>query len=185
MPAQGAPVPAPQAADGPQPAEAEALPIPLAPGTAWVYRESYTEHLGALDSTSDAETRFEVRGSAARPFILQKGGFDPAPGPVERGAGWLRLAPWTGEDALPLPLEVGRSRRSAGGAPGFTVEAAEEVRVPAGTFRALRCALRTPSSESVLWIAPGVGIVRETQGVPGRKPEIERVLVEWRAPAER
>ena len=49
--------------------------------------------------------------------------------------------------------------------------------MPAGRFKALRCALRTWRSESVLWIAPGVGVVRETQGSPGRRPEIERVLL--------
>ncbi len=57
--------------------------------------------------------------------------------------------------------------------------AQEEVTVPAGTFQALRCALRTWRNVSILWIAPGVGLVRETQGVPGRRPEIERALVKW------
>lgn len=157
--------------------------FPLVPGTFWIYRETYTEHLGELDSSQEARTRFEVRGSAAHPFILQTGGFDPAPGPVERGEDWLRLAPWSGEDALPWPPEVGRVAPGPDGAPGWRVEADEEVSVPAGTYRARRCALRTPRSESVLWIAPGVGVVRETQGQPGRRPEIERVLVEWSTPA--
>ncbi len=49
--------------------------------------------------------------------------------------------------------------------------------VPAGRFQALRCALRTWRSVSVLWIVPGVGVVKETQGSPGRRPEIERVLL--------
>lgn len=156
-------------------------PIPLVPGTWWEYRESYTERIGALDSTSDDTTRFEIRGSTGRLFILQTGGADPAPGPLERGRDWIRLAPWTGEQALPLPLEVGRSGPpEEGGRPGWTVEAEEPVAVPAGAFRALRCALRTRRSESVLWVAPGVGVVRETQGAPGERPEIERVLLRWR-----
>jgi len=29
----------------------------------------------------------------------------------------------------------------------------------------------------VLWIAPGIGVVREIQGAPGQRPEIERVLL--------
>lgn len=159
-------------------------PIPLAPGTWWEYLESYTEYLGGVDSTTDEVTRFEVRGSHERPFLHQKGGADPSPGPVEIGEGWIRLGPWTGEDALPLPLEPGRSGPpSAPGASGFTVEGEEEVTVPAGTFAALRCALRTRAFASVLWIAPGVGVVRETQGPSGRRPEIERVLLRWGGPA--
>jgi hypothetical protein len=51
------------------------------------------------------------------------------------------------------------------------------VAVPAGVFIALRCALRTWRSESVLWIAPGVGVVKESMGTPGQRPEIERVLL--------
>jgi hypothetical protein len=64
------------------------------------------------------------------------------------------------------------------------VDAEEEVVVPAGLFRALRCVLRGPGSESVLWVVPGVGVVRETQGSgrPGRRPEIERVLLKWVKP---
>jgi len=155
-------------------------PIPLAPGTWWEYRESYTERIGSLDSSEEDTTRFQVTGSRARPFVFQSGGFDPAPGPVERDEGWIRLAPWTGEDALPLPLTIGRRGPAAPGAPqGWEVEAEEEVRVPAGRFLARRCALRTRQIESVLWIAQGVGIVRETQGVPGQRPEIERVLLRW------
>ena len=158
-------------------------PIPLEPGTFWEYRESYTERIGSLDSTSDEVTRFEVRGTPARPFIHQSGGADPAPGPVERGEEWIRLSPWTGEDALPLPLEVGRSGAAVeGGLRGWTVEAEEDVTVPAGTFHAFRCALRSRRNESFLWITPGVGVVRETQGEPGRRPEIERVLLRWGAP---
>jgi hypothetical protein len=61
--------------------------------------------------------------------------------------------------------------------PGWLVEALEEVEVPAGRFQAFRCALRTWRSESVLWIAPGVGVVKETIGAPGQRPELERVLL--------
>jgi hypothetical protein len=105
---------------------------------------------------------------------------------VERGDGWIRLAPWTGEDVLPLPLSVGRRGPAAPGAPpGWAVEAEEEVHVPAGTFRARRCAVRTRQVESLLWIAPGVGVVRETHGVPGQRPEIERVLLRWSGRASR
>jgi hypothetical protein len=155
-------------------------PIPLDPGTWWVYREAYTERIGALDSIEEDTTRFQVTGSRARPFIFQSGGADPAPGPVERGEGWIRLGPWTGEDALPVPLVTGRRGPTLpGAAAGWEVEGDEEVQVPAGTFRTRRCALRTRQIEAVLWIAPGVGVVRETQGVPGLRPEIERVLVSW------
>lgn len=154
-------------------------PVPLEPGTWWEYAEYYTEHIGALDSTSEDTTRFEVRGTRRRLFLNQTGGADPSPGPVEQGDGWIRLGPWTGEEALPLPLEPGRSGPPAEGGGAWTVEAEEEVTVPAGTFRALRCAVRTRGSESVLWIAPGVGVVRERQGVPARRPEIERVLRRW------
>lgn len=162
-------------------------PIPLEPGTWWEYRESYTEHLGEVDSTSDEVTRFEVRGGRDGLFITQRGGADPSPGPVELGEGWIRLGPWTGEDALPLPLALGRSGPpSSEGTPGFTVEAEEEVTVPAGAYRALRCVLRTRRTVSILWVAPEVGIVRETQGIPGQRPEIERVLLRWGAsPAAR
>ncbi len=161
-------------------------PIPLEPGTWWEYRESYTEHLGEVDSTSDDLTRFEVRGSHDRLFVNQKGGADPSPGPVEIGEGWIRLGPWTGEDALPLPLALGRSGPpSAEGTAGFTVEAEEELTVPAGTFKTLRCALRTRRNVSILWITPEVGVVRETQGVPGQRPEIERILLRWGGPGAR
>jgi hypothetical protein len=156
--------------------------IPLQPGTWWEYRESYTERIGNLDSTSDDTTRFEVRGSPVRPFIRQNGGADPTSGPVEHGPGWIRLTPWTGEDALPVPLELGRSGPPSGGGVAWTVEGFEEVNVPAGTFTALRCAWRTRTNESVLWIVAGVGVVRETQGRPGQRPEIDRVLVRWGVP---
>jgi hypothetical protein len=159
------------------------LSVPLDPGTFWVYRESYTEHLGSIDSTTDETTRFEVRGSRRRPFILQTGGADPAPGPAEWGDDWLRLAPWTGEDPLPLPLEPGRSGPTQEGGGAWTVEEEEEVTVPAGTFRALRCAMRNRRNVSILWIVPGVGVVREAQGPPGRRPEIERVLLRWGGPS--
>jgi hypothetical protein len=161
-----------------------ALPLPVEPGTWWEFRESYTERVGDLEATSEDVTRFEVRGSRERPFLHQSGGVDPGSGPIEAGEDWLRLGPWTGEDPLPLPLEKGRAAPGGeAGLRGWLVEEEEDVTVPAGTFRALRCALRTPGSDSVLWIAPGTGIVREWQGVPGRKrPEIERVLLRW-APA--
>jgi hypothetical protein len=137
-----------------------------------------------VDSTTDSVTRFEVRGGAGRPYIHQAGGADPSSGPVEAGEGWIRLTPWTGEDALPLPLEPGRTGPRAEGGGAWTVEAEEEVLVPAGLFRGLRCVLRGPGSESVLWVVPGVGVVRETQGSgrPGRRPEIERVLLKWAKP---
>jgi hypothetical protein len=158
---------------------AVALPFPLEAGAVWVYREAYAEKRGAVDVISEDETRFEVRARGARRFVVQAGGADPAGTvPVETGDGWVRLGPWTGDEALPVPLEVGRSGPPAeNGRPGWIVEAEEQVSVPAGTFQAFRCALRTWSSESVLWIAPGVGVVRETQGSPGARPEIERVLL--------
>jgi hypothetical protein len=102
---------------------------------------------------------------------------------VEAGEGWIRLTPWTGEDALPLPLEVGRTGPRAEGSAAWRVEAEEDLTVPAGTFRAFRCALRAPGTASLLWIAPGVGVIKETQGDrPGRRPEIERVLLRWASP---
>jgi len=61
--------------------------IPLEPGTWWEYRESYTEHLGGLDSISDDTTRFEVRGTPARPFLKQEGGADPRLGSDRGGRG--------------------------------------------------------------------------------------------------
>jgi hypothetical protein len=157
----------------------------LQPGTWWEFRESYSEPVGGIDRITDETTRFEVRGSVEQPFLQQTGGADPGSGPVEAGEGWIRLGPWTGEDALPLPLAVGRRAPPSEGGPGYTVEAEEEVSVPAGTFRALRCALRTRQNESLLWIAPGVGVVRETQGTPGQRPEIERVLLRWGLPASK
>lgn len=156
--------------------------IPLEPGTWWEFRESYTEHLGGLDSISDSLTRFEVRGTRVRPFLKQDGGADPGSGPIEVDESWIRLGSWTGEDPLPLPLEPGRTGPPSEGGPGWNVEAEEDVTVPAGTFRTLRCGLRTRQTESILWIAPGVGIVRETQGAPGTRPDIERVLMRWGGP---
>jgi hypothetical protein len=157
-------------------------PIPLDPGTSWEYRESYAVPSGELDLITDDVTRFAITGPPGRPFVLQTGGADPASAPVERGDGWIRLGPWTGEEALPLPLEVGRQGPAADGTEPWRVEAEEEVTVPAGTFTALRCAIRTRASVSVLWIAPGTGVVKETQGVPGRRPEIERLLLRWSGP---
>jgi hypothetical protein len=164
----------------------EGAPIPLDPGTWWEYQETYSVPSGELDLITDEVTRFAVTGSAARPFVHQTGGADPASAPVESGPGFIRLGPWTGEEALPIPLEVGRAGPSSEGEEPWRVEAEEEVTVPAGTFKALRCAVRTPGSAAVLWIAPGTGVVKETQGVPGRRPEIERVLLRWsgsKAPA--
>jgi hypothetical protein len=155
------------------------FPVPLSPGTWWDYRESWTERLGGLDAITDAETRFEIRGTPEAPFVYQSGGNDPAAAPVETGDGWIRLGPWTGEDPLPVPLAVGRSGPASAGGAGWTVEAWEDVSVPAGLFRALRCALRTRRTESVLWIAPGVGVVRETHGPPRLRPDLERVLLAW------
>ena len=154
-------------------------PVPLDPGTWWEYRESYSEPSGELDLITDELTRFAITGSPARPFVLQTGGADPASAPVERGPGWIRLGPWTGEEALPLPLEVGGQGPAGQGVEPWRVEAEEEVTVPAGAFRALRCTIRSRSSVSVLWIAPSTGVVKETQGAPGRRPEIERVLLRW------
>jgi hypothetical protein len=156
----------------------ELFAIPLKPGAFWEYRESYAERMGEIDSISDETTRFEVRGTPGHLVIRQTGGADPASGPVEEGEGWIRLTPWTGEEALPLPLEVGRSGPpSEAGAVVWKVEAEEEITVPAGTFRALRCALRTPTTVAILWIAPGVGVVKEQQGTPKARPQIERVLL--------
>lgn len=158
---------------------AAAPPFPVAPGDFWDYRETYAEHRGDVDVVTDEDTRFEMRGTPGRPLVVQTGGVDPAgAAPIEIGEDWIRLGPWTGEEALPLPLAVG-ARRPADdeGRAGWVVEATEEVSVPAGRFTALRCALRTWRSESVLWIVPDVGVVRETQGSPGRRPEIERVLL--------
>jgi hypothetical protein len=156
-------------------------PIPLAAGSFWEYLESYAEQHAGVAAIEDATTRFTMQRGRKGFYVAQRGGADPASGPVERGEGWIRLLPWTGEDALPLPLAPGRV--GPGSSPdhaGWRVEAEEEVTVPAGTFKALRCAIRSWTQVSQLWIAPGVGVVKETQGVPGRTPEIERVLTRWR-----
>lgn len=160
-------------------AAALAPPFPVVPGGSWEYRETYAEHRGDVDVVTDEDTRFEVRGTARRPLVVQTGGVDPAgAAPIEIGEDWIRLGSWTGEEALPLPLVVGATRPADDeGRAGWVVEAEEEVTVPAGRFTALRCALRTWRSESVLWIVAEVGVVRETQGSPGRRPEIERVLL--------
>lgn len=159
-------------------ASALAFPFPLEPGRFWEYRESYTEELNGVASTTDETTRFEIRGVPGHLSLRQTGGADPSSGPIEEGEGWIRLGAWTGEEPLPVPLEVGRAGpASEGGGPGWTVEAEEELTVPAGTFKTLRCALRTWRSVGILWIAPGVGVVREIQGSPGQRPEIERVLI--------
>lgn len=156
-------------------------PIPLAPGSVWEYRESYSEQRGDVAATEDATTRFALTRVRSGLFLVQRGGADPVSGPVELGADWLRVAPWTGEEALPLPLEIGSvGPGSGGGHPGWKVEAEEELAVPAGVFRTLRCAIRTSSHVSLLWIAPGVGVVKETHGAPRRRPEIERVLLRFK-----
>jgi hypothetical protein len=159
-------------------------PIPLEPGTWWEYRESSTERLGEIYSTTEHETRFAVTGSRARPFVVQRGGVDPVSGPAQAGPGWVRVAPWTGEDAIPAPLEVGRAGPAPeGGGSGWTVESEETVGVPAGTFATFRCAYRTATAVSILWIAPAVGVVREAHGPPGARPELERELLRWAGPA--
>jgi hypothetical protein len=156
-------------------------PIPLAPGNFWEYLESYAEQHAGVSAIEEATTRFEMRRGRRGFYVVQKGGADPTSGPVERGLGWIRLLPWTGEDALPLPLVAGRvGPGSSADHAGWKVEEEEELTVPAGTFKTLRCAIRTWTQVSLLWIAPGVGVVKETQGVPGRTPEIERVLLRWR-----
>lgn len=155
------------------------LPFPVGPGSAWVYREAYAERRGEVDVVTEEETRFEVKARGQRLFIVQTGGADPAgTAPLEMGETWVRLGPWTGEEPLPLPLEVGRAGPPAeGDRPGWVVEAEEDVSVPAGTFKAFRCALRTWRNVSILWIAPGVGVVRETEGAPDARPEVDRVLL--------
>jgi hypothetical protein len=155
-------------------------PFPLDPGTWWEYREAYTEHLGSLDATSDDVTRFDVRGTRENPFLRETGGVDPGSAPIEVGEGWLRLGVFTGEESLPLPLKLGAAAPvSEGETASFQVEAEEEVTVPSGVYLALRCALRTRETVSLLWIAPGVGVVRETEGRPGVRPDLERVLLRW------
>ena len=163
-----------------------AAPIPLERGTFWEYRESYTEPRGELDATTDELTRFEVRGTPEHPFLHQSGGSDPSPGPVEIGEGFMVLGPWTGEDGLPLPLKLGRVGPRIDGAAAWTVEEEEEVEVPAGRFLALRCALRAPGAVAILWIVPGIGIVREAQGTGerGRRPLLERLLLRYGGPKE-
>jgi len=153
-------------------------PFPLDHGAFWVYREAYAEKRGSLDAISEEETRFQVRRTARQVFVVQSGGADPAgAAPVEIGPGFIRLGPWTGEEPLPWPLELGRSGPAEDERAAWVVEAQEEVAVPAGVFTALRCALRTWRSESLLWIVAGVGVVKETLGTPGQRPEIERVLL--------
>jgi len=157
------------------------LPFALGPGTWWEYAETYTIDLDGVDASTDERTRFQVRrGRRGALYIHQEGGADPVSGPVEIGRDSARLTPWTGEQALPLPLTPGRDAPSGGeGGVLWTVEGWEEVDVPAGRFRALRCAWRSYLNVSLLWIAPGVGVVREEQGTPGRRPEIARVLLRW------
>jgi hypothetical protein len=152
-------------------------PIPLETGSWWEYRESYTESLHGVYSTSDEVARFEIRSRRSGPYLEQIGGGDPYSGPVERGSDWIRVGAFTGEEPLPLPLEVGRAGPPSEDGPGWLVEAEEEITVPAGTFKTLRCAIRTWRSVSMLWIAPGVGVVRQVEGAPGSPPEMERVLL--------
>ncbi len=162
-------------------AQAVPSPIPLGNGAVWEYRESYAEQHAGIAAIEDTATRFRIhRTKSGGYYVTQRGGADPASGPVERGPDWIKLLPWTGEDALPLPLREGSvGPGSSPDHPGWKVEAEEEVSVPAGTFKAWRCTIRSWTNESILWIAPGVGIVKETQGTPRRQPEIERVLVRW------
>jgi hypothetical protein len=163
------------------PAPPDSSPIPLAPGSHWEYRESYSEQHGEVAATEDTTTRFVLRRGRRGLYVYQSGGADPVSGPVEAGPGWLRVLPWTGEDALPSPLGVGEvGPGSAADHAGWRVEAIEEVAVPAGVFNAFRCAIRTWTHVSVLWITPGVGVVKETHGAPQRRPEIERVLLRWK-----
>lgn len=157
-------------------------PIPLKPGTAWIYRETWREDRGGLDEVTVSETRFEVR-PGRRPFLRQSGGEDPASGPAESGPGWLRLPPWTGEDALPLPLEPGGEGPVAEGSSSrWICSDFEEVSVPAGEFQALACGFSADGREARLWIALGVGVVRETEGPRGRRPDLERVLLRLEQP---
>jgi hypothetical protein len=145
-----------------------------------VYRESYSEHRGEVAATEDSTTAFHLHRGARGLFLSQRGGADPVSGPVLQGPGWLKLPPWTGEDALPVPLAVGEvGPGSSDDHHGWKVEALEDVAVPAGEFRAFRCAIRTWTHVSVLWIAPGVGVVKEVHGAPQRRPEIERVLLRF------
>jgi hypothetical protein len=155
---------------------AEGVPFPLEVGTWWEFKESYTEHLGEIDSTSEDLTRFEVRGTGSRLVLRQTGGPDAATTPIEVGEDWLRFGVFTGEDALPLPLRAGSA---SGNLHRFTVEKEEVVKVPSGVYLALRCSLRTRDLVSLLWIAEGVGVVREVEGRPDAHPDLERVLVRW------
>jgi hypothetical protein len=140
-------------------------------GQWWVYR--YLDHQDGRRATF----------AEARPFVVQRGGVDPVSGPAQAGPGWVRVAPWTGEDAIPAPLEVGRAGPAPeGGDSGWTVESEETVAVPAGTFATFRCAYRTATAVSILWIAPAVGVVREAHGPPGGRPELERDLLRWAGP---
>lgn len=157
------------------------MPFSIAPGTWWEYREAYTEHLGPVDSTSEDVTKFEVRGWGGKLFIRQTGNSDSGSTPVEVGGGGLRFGVFTGEETLPLPLQVGAKARSTEGVT-FEVEAEERVEVPSGVYLAFRCALRTKNALSLLWVAPGVGIVRQVEGRPGAHPDLERVLLRWDAP---
>lgn len=167
-------------AEGPPGARTAESPIPLVHGSVWEYRESYAESRDAVDAIEETTTVFRIHRGQKGYYVAQKGGADPTSGPVEQGPDWIRLLPWTGEDSLPLPLLVGRvGPGTSAGSKGWSVEAEESVTVPAGTFKALRCTIRSWTNLSVLWIVPGVGIVKETQGTPGRRPEIERVLLRW------
>jgi hypothetical protein len=153
---------------------------PFTAGAWWEYRELARERAGTIWSATESTTRFEVRRTRDGLFLHQSGGADPAPGPIERGEGWLRLTPWTGEEALPDPLTTGAAGPPAeDGLEPWRVEGEELVSVPAGDFRAFRCALRTSSLESVLWVVPDVGVVQEMHGVAGQPPELQRVLLRW------
>jgi hypothetical protein len=162
------------------------VPLPLEVGTWWEYREISREKSGPLWVASETVTHFVVRSLDGRPFLHQEGGFDPSPGPIERGDDWIRLAPWTGEEPLPLPLAVGAVGPGLEAElQGWRVETQETISVPAGEFTVFRCALRSPEEDAVLWIAPDVGVIRETQGVPGQPPDTERLLLRWSGEKQR
>jgi hypothetical protein len=152
-------------------------PFSLEPGTWWEYRESYTEHVGAIDSTTEDTTRLEVRGREGHLVLRQEGGPDPATVPIELGENSLRFGILTGDQVLVLPLKADPPPPPDPGQ--FSVEGEEVVTVPSGVYLAVRLALRTPRFVSLLWVAEGVGVVRQVEGRPGAHPDLERVLLRW------
>jgi hypothetical protein len=93
------------------------------------------------------------------------------------GEGFLRFGILTGDEALPLPLRV--ETPPVADPSRFTVEGEEVLEVPSGIYLTLRCAVRTARFVSILWIAEGVGVVRQVEGRPGAHPDLERVLLRW------